>query len=170
MSGVVVWFTGLPASGKSTLARDVRACLRERGEPTCVLDSDVVRQLLAPLLGYSDHDRDVFYEALAGLAAELASQGLTVLVPATAHRRSYRRRARELAPRFVEVWVTTPLAECQARDDKGLYAGAAREAGTLPGVGQPYESPEHAEIQAGGGRDEIAIARLLALLSSDKSC
>ncbi|HVJ17133.1 MAG TPA: adenylyl-sulfate kinase, partial [Polyangiaceae bacterium] len=147
MTGVVVWFTGLPASGKSTLARVVQTRLRERGEPPCVLDGDVMRHLLAPLLGYSDHERDLFYEALAGFAAELASQGLTVLVPATAHRRAYRRRARELAPRFVEVWVTTPLADCRARDDKGLYAAAmaADSPGTLPGVGQPYDAPEHAE-------------------------
>jgi adenylylsulfate kinase len=165
MSGVVVWFTGLPASGKSTLARHVQTRLRERGESACVLDSDSMRRLLAPMLGYSDDERAIFYEALAGLAAELASQGLTVLVSATAHRRTYRRRARELAPRFVEVWVATPLAECRARDDKGLYAAATLGPSTLPGVGQPYEQPEHAEIRADGGRDTQAIERLLDLLS-----
>jgi adenylylsulfate kinase len=164
MSGVVVWFTGLPSSGKSTLAREVQSRLREHGELPCLLDSDVTRRLLAPLLGYSERERDTFYEALAGLAAELAQQGLTVLVAATAARRAHRRRARELAPRFVEVWVTTPLAECQARDDKGLYAAAAAGPGTLPGIGQPYESPEHAEVEASGGRDAQALQRLLALL------
>jgi adenylylsulfate kinase len=166
MSGVVVWFTGLPASGKSTLARGLQSHLRERGELPCVLDGDVVRGVLAPLVGYSDRERDAFYEGLAGLAAELAGQGLTVLVPATAHRRAYRQRARELAPRFVEVWVTTPLADCQARDEKGLYTAAATTPGTLPGVGQPFEAPEHAEIHARGGRDGDAIERITNLLSS----
>lgn len=166
MSGVVVWFTGLPASGKSTLARELQTHLRERGQLTCVLDGDVVRGLLAPLVGYSDRERDAFYATLAGLAAELARQGITVLVPATAHRRAYRQRARELAPRFVEVWVTTPLADCQAHDDKGLYAAALTSPGSLPGVGKPYEVPEHAEIQASGGRDGEAIERIAKLLAS----
>jgi adenylylsulfate kinase len=169
MTGVVVWFTGLPSSGKSTLARGVQTYLRERGALPCLLDGDVLRQLLSPLLGYSHHERDAYYEALAGLAAELASQGLTVLVAATAHRRAYRRRARQLAPRFVEVWVTTPLADCQARDDKGLYAAAAAGHGNLPGIGQPYESPEHAEIRATGGRDAQATERLLAMLAPPTS-
>jgi adenylylsulfate kinase len=166
MTGVVVWFTGLPGSGKSTLARDAQTRLRERGSVPCVLDSDVLRELLAPLVGYSDRERDAFYEALAGLAAELARQGLTVLVAATAQRRAYRRRARRLAPRFIEVWVTTPLAECQARDDKGLYAAAATGESTLPGIGQPYEPPEDAELEATGGRDERATELLLSLLDS----
>jgi len=164
MSGAVVWFTGLPASGKSTLARGVQRRLRDRGELPCLLDGDVVRRLLAPLLGYSDRERHVFYEALAGLAAELAHQGLTVLVPATAHRRAYRQHARELAPYFVEVWVTTSLADCQAHDEKGLYAAAAGSPGTLPGVGQSYEPPEQAEVQAKGGHDGDAVERIATLL------
>jgi adenylylsulfate kinase len=164
MSGAVVWFTGLPASGKSTLACEVQRRLHERGVMPCLLDSDVVRTVLAPLLGYSAQARTTFYTALAGLAAELARQGLTVLVAATAHQREYRLRARELAPRFIEVWVTTPLDECQKRDVKGLYAAAAASPGTLPGVGVAYEAPAQAEVLAAGGRDEQAVARLLALL------
>jgi adenylylsulfate kinase len=166
MSGVVVWFTGLPSSGKSTLAREVQTRLRADGALPCLLDSDVLRQLLSPLLGYSEDERAAFYEALAGLAAELASQGLTVLVAATAPRRAYRQRARELAPRFIEVWVTTPLEDCQARDDKRLYAAAAIRPGTLPGVGQPYEPPERAELHASGGHDVQAIDELTKLLES----
>ena len=166
MSSVVVWFTGLPSSGKTTLAREVQTRLRGSGAVSCLLDSDTLRELLSPLLGYSKDERDAFYEALASLAAELASQGLTVLVAATAPRRAYRQRARELAPRFVEVWVTTPLADCQARDDKKLYAAAATRPGTLPGVGQPYEPPEHAELHASGGDDVQAIDSLVTLLES----
>jgi adenylylsulfate kinase len=164
MSGVVVWFTGLPASGKSTLAREVAARSRLQGKSPCLLDSDVLRRLLAPLLGYSQRERDTFYEALAGLAAELANQGLTVLVAATAPRRAYRSRARELAPRFLEVWVTTALTECQTRDDKGLYAAAAAGAANVPGTSGPYEAPEQADVQASGGWDVDALDRIFALL------
>ena len=78
---------------------------------------------------------------LARLAAELARQGLIVLVPATAHLLAYREHARRLAPRFLEVWVTTPLEECRRRDPKGLYAGADRLPGHMPGVDLPYEAP-----------------------------
>lgn len=166
MSGAVVWFTGLPSSGKSTLAQEVQRRLRDRGETPCLLDGDVVRGLIAPGLGYSEEDRTAFYTALGGLSAELARQGLTVLVAATAHQREYRRRARKLAPRFIEVWVTTPLEECQSRDSKGLYAAATSKPGTLPGVGSGYEPPEHAEVLASGGQDEQAIERVLTLLNS----
>ena len=161
MTGAVVWLTGLPASGKSTLATATRGRLLELAAACCVLDSDVVRRLVAPLLGYSDEAREAFYSALAGLAAELASQGLVVLVPATAHRRAYRERARQLAPRFLEVWVTTPLEECERRDDKGLYAAAHRTPGNLPGVGVAYEAPEHAGVLAQGGHDHAAVAAIV---------
>ncbi|HKY36795.1 MAG TPA: adenylyl-sulfate kinase [Polyangiaceae bacterium] len=166
MTGAVVWFTGLPSSGKSTLAREVQRRLREQGATPCLLDGDAVRGLIAPRLGYSDEDRTAFYVALGGLSAELARQGLTVLVAATAPQREYRRRARKLAPSFIEVWVTTPLEECQGRDSKGLYAAATSKPGTLPGVGSAYEAPEHAEVLASGGQDDRAVEHVLSLLSA----
>lgn len=168
MTGVVVWFTGLPSSGKTTLAHRVRARLLGQGTPTCTLDGDVLRAIIVPRLGYSDADRRQFYTSLARLAAELAEQGLVVLVPATAHLREYRQNARQLAPRFVEVWLTTPLVECQQRDPKGLYAtaNAVPGAGHLPGVDVPYEQPTHAEVVASDGADSAAIERILALLGS----
>jgi adenylylsulfate kinase len=165
VTGVVIWFTGLPASGKSTLAQAVRARLLERRTPTCTLDGDVVRGIITPGLGYSDEERGQFYAALAKLAAELAGQGLVVLVPATAHLREYRQNARQLAPRFVEVWLTTPLAECQRRDPKGLYTAAAVAPDHLPGIGVPYEEPEQAEVSAEGGADLTAIERISVLAS-----
>src|SRR5262245_34057334 len=102
-TGVVVWFTGLPASGKSTLARAVRKALRARAQDAVLLDGDQVRASLVPAPGYDEVGRGDFYESLARLAALLARQGLVVLVPATAHRAIFRQRARLLAPRFVEV-------------------------------------------------------------------
>jgi adenylylsulfate kinase len=164
MSGAVVWFTGLPASGKSTLAQAVHARLHGSGSTACVLDGDVFRKLVVPTLGYSEPERAAFYEALAQLAAELARQGLIVLVAATAHRREFRRRARSLAPRFFEVWVATPLEECRQRDPKGLYAADAA-AGELPGASVGYEQPENADVRAAGGEERDAVDRILGLLA-----
>jgi adenylylsulfate kinase len=155
--GIVVWFTGLPASGKSTLAWRLRD--RLRGSPV-VLDSDELRDVLGAA-SYASSDRDAFYGALARLAALLARQGHVVLVAATAARRAYRDAARALAPRFVEVWVRTPLSECEQRDSKGLYARArAGEAPALPGVGVAYEPPESPDVIANGGFDDAALAQL----------
>jgi adenylylsulfate kinase len=142
--------------------------LVERGVLPCLLDGDVLRRALAPTLGYRDDARTAFYDSLGALAALLAGQGLVVLVAATAHRRSYRRHARGLAPRFIEVWVTTSLDECRRRDAKGSYASAA-PGGSVPGLDVPYEPPEQAELKAEGGRDTWAIEQVLALLSPELS-
>ena len=157
MSAAVVWFTGLPSSGKSTLARRVQQQLAAKARTSIVLDSDEVRDLLGAG-SYAPEDRDRFYGALAGLAALIAQQGMVVLVAATAPRREHRERARaalKARGRFVEVWVKTPLSVCEARDAKGLYARARRgEAKDLPGVGVAYESPLAPEVVADGGFDD----------------
>ena len=117
MSGVVVWFTGLPSSGKTTLAGRVARALAAAGRAHCVLDGDAVRAALVPPPGYDAASRAAFYATLARLAALLARQGLVVLVPATAHRRAFRDDARALAPRFVEVFVSTDVDTCRAATD-----------------------------------------------------
>ena len=165
-AGTVVWVTGLPAAGKSLFAAEVKGRLDARGRAAVVLDSDALRAVLGGALGYGSGDREAFYRALAELAALLAAQGLVVLVPATAHRRAFRAAARALAPRFVEVHVTTPLATCEGRDPKGLYAAArAGRAPDLPGVGLAYEPPETPEVVASGGLDSAAMERVLTLVS-----
>jgi adenylylsulfate kinase len=137
MTGVVTWFTGLPSSGKSTLAGSVAGELRRRGITSVTLDSDDVRAML-PTLGYDEASRHLFYALLARLAAHIARQGHVVLVPATANRRTYRDSARALAPAFLEIFVDTPLEEARRRDTKGLYAGNVAAA---PGAGADYEPP-----------------------------
>ncbi|MEO8704313.1 MAG: adenylyl-sulfate kinase [Kofleriaceae bacterium] len=165
MSGIVVWFTGLPASGKTTLACALRA--RLDGRPI-VLDSDELRVALGAE-AYDHSDRDTFYSVLGRLAAVLAAQGHVILVAATASCRAYRDRARTLSPHFLEVWVTTPLAECERRDIKGLYARArAGEATRLPGVGVPFEEPLRAEVIASGGHDARALDELVAILAKPR--
>lgn len=167
MSAAVVWFTGLPSSGKSTLARRVQGRLAAAGRAAVLLDSDEVREALGTR-GYDAADRDGFYRALAALAALVAKQGIAVLVAATAPRREHRDRARRAIGEggtFVEVWVSTPLAVCEARDTKGLYARARRgDAPQVPGVGVAYEPPFAPEVVTDGdGEKAVAvIARLLA--------
>jgi adenylylsulfate kinase len=163
MTGVVIWITGRPSAGKSTLAQAALDALRSEGVTACLLDGDAVRDSLVPQLGYTTEARVAFYQTLGNLAALLARQDLVVLVAATAQRREFRERARALAPAFVEVWVDTPLDECVRRDTKGLYA--AMRAGSLsgvPGGDQPYEAPSRPEVTAHGGKDDAAIADLCA--------
>jgi len=162
----VVWITGLPSSGKSKLARGLRTALLERGLGCLVLDGDELRSALVPAPGYSDEERRTFYETLGNLAALLARQGLIVIVPATAHRRSFREHARNIAPHFFEIWVDVPVEECRRRDKKGLYASfrAGRLSG-IPGEDAGYEAPEHPDMIATGGADTAAIQAVAARLS-----
>lgn len=138
VTGVVAWFTGLPSSGKSTLAHAVAGELRLRGVEPVVLDGDEVRGAMLPKPGYDEASRAAVYGTLARLAALIARQGHVVLVPATAHRRAFRDAARALAPAFVEIFVDTPADECRRRDTKGLYAANVADA---PGAGVAYERP-----------------------------
>jgi adenylylsulfate kinase len=164
--GRVVWITGLPSAGKSTLATNLLDRLREAPVACCLLDGDVVRDALVPRPGYDEVSRDHFYETLARLAALLASQELVVLVAATAHRRIYRDRARALANRFLEVWVDVPLEECRSRDAKGLYAAHGEgRLSTLPGEDAAYEPPLNPDVIARGGADAAALATLTSLLT-----
>lgn len=163
MAGAVVWFTGLPASGKSTLAARLVARLRDQAQPTVLLDGDELREVIVPRPGHDEAGRDDFYRTLAGLAALIAHQGLVVIVAATAHRRVWRELARSLAPRFIEVHVATPLAECERRDPKGLYAQRDHLPG-LPGVGVPYEASAQPDVVAPVGDDPRTIDAVLARL------
>jgi adenylylsulfate kinase len=166
-SGVVVWLTGLPSSGKSTLAALLGRRLDEAGRRAAILDGDEVRRAMVPAPGYTPEARDAFYATLARLAALLAGQGLVVLVPATAHRAAYRAEARRLAPAFLEVHVDVDAAECQRRDAKGLYAAAAEGHATgLPGADLAYEAPAAPDVIARGGHDEDAAAEILARLAA----
>jgi len=162
--GWVVWVTGAPSSGKSTLARAVKRRLDSEGRPCALLDGDEVRAALVPRPGYAPKARAAFYETLAGLAALLARQGLLVLVAATANRRVYRERARKLSPRYLEVFVDTPPEVCARRDAKGLYALARSGlAPHLPGAGTAYERPSSPDVIATGGRDGRAAAAVVEL-------
>ena len=154
-----VWLTGLPASGKSTVARALAAELAGKGVRAAVLESDAVRREITPQPKYDDAGRDAFYATVAYLARMLVLNGVPVIVDATANRRAYRDRARAAIPRFLEVHVRCPLAVCQARDPKGVYRrGAEGTAQNVPGVSAAYEVPFLPEVVVDGERDDPAAA------------
>ena len=157
MSGMIVWITGLPSSGKSTLARGMISALRERELAAVWLDSDDLRSVLTPNATYSPAERDQFYAALAHLAGLVSDAGAIAVVSATASKRAYRDAARARVDRFAEIWLTCDMAELRRRDSKGLYArAAAGELDNVPGAGATYEPPEHAELVLDSGRDSPA--------------
>jgi adenylylsulfate kinase len=168
-AGLVIWLTGRPRSGKSTLARTLAGRLRARGTCACVLDGDDLRGALVPPPGYDETARAAVHATLIGLAVALAREPIAVLVPATAHARAVRERARAAARgRYLEVWVAAGEALCRARDDADLYrAYDEGRAPTLPGLGVAYEVPVRAEFIASGGQDDEtleAVARRARVL------
>lgn len=146
--GFAIWLTGLPSSGKTTLAYTLSSMLLDRGVAVQVLDSDELRQKLTPNPTYSPEERDWFYGVVTYLAGLLTDDGVNVLVAATASRRAYREAARVRIDRFAEVYVDCSREVCRARDPKGLWKRAAKGAiSALPGVGTPYEPPQSPEIR-----------------------
>jgi adenylylsulfate kinase len=142
-----VWLTGLPASGKSSIARELSVCLRRAGLTIQVLESDAVRTVLTPSPTYEPAERDLFYRALAYCASVLVAHGVSVILDATATRRAYRDLARTLIPRFLEVAVECPLSLCQERDYKGTYRrGMEGGSQTVPGLQDPYETPRMPDV------------------------
>lgn len=145
--GGVVWLTGLPASGKSTLAKGIAEWLRANDHAAVILDSDDLRQLLTPEPSYSEEERDWFYDVVAKLAALLADAGIVAVVAATANLRRYRDRARRLVERFVEIYVRADEVTRRERDEKGVYDVADENPDNqVPGEGATYEPPLAAEI------------------------
>lgn len=164
----VVWLTGLPGSGKSTIADAAERRLHAMGVHTYVLDGDNVRTGLNKDLGFTPEDRAENVRRVAEASKLMLDAGLVVLVALVSPFRNDRRAARDIfsAGDFVEVYVDTPVEMCAERDPKGLYAKAA--SGNLPnmtGVGQGYESPEDPELilQGGGNLDE-QVDRLVELI------
>jgi bifunctional enzyme CysN/CysC len=146
---VVVWFTGLSGSGKSTIANLVEKSLTAEGKHTYLLDGDNVRHGLNKDLGFTDADRVENIRRVGEAAKLFVDAGLIVLVSFISPFRSERRMARDLVGKdeFVEVFVDTPIDVCMQRDPKGLYekakAGAIKN---FTGIDSPYEAPEQAEL------------------------
>ncbi len=149
--GFVLFLTGLSGSGKSTIARDLRDALAERGDRrVSLLDGDLVRQLLSAGLTFSRADRDLNIERIGYVAAEIARHGGIAICAPIAPFAAARARVREMVSEvgdFLLIHVATPVEVCEARDRKGLYAKArAGLIGQFTGISDPYEEPEDAEL------------------------
>jgi adenylylsulfate kinase len=141
-----IWITGLPGSGKTTIARAVHSLLE--GVRLKILQLDEVRKVVTPQPKYTEEERDIVYSSLAYMAKVLTECGIDVIVDATAHRKRYRDLARQLIPNFAEVYVKCSLAVCIEREStrvteyspKGIYKSSVAKSATVPGINVPYET------------------------------
>jgi bifunctional enzyme CysN/CysC len=171
--GLTLWFTGLPGSGKSTVAAEVERRLIAAGRPAYLLDGDNLRHGLNADLGFNAEDRDENVRRVTEVARLFADAGVVALVSLVSPYREARHKARQVHEqaglRFIEVFMDTPLEVCEARDPKGMYARArAGELSGFTGVDSVYEAPEAPEVvldPADGTPDEMAekVIRLIDL-------
>lgn len=162
-----LWLTGLPASGKSSIARALASSLEQQRLAFEVLESDDVRRFLTPTPTYERGERDLFYRALVFCGGRLVRHDVSVVFDATANRRVYRELARQQIGSLVEVFVDCPLDVCMRRDEKGTYEkGRAGVSSSVPGLGEPYEPPlaPDLRIDSASGSPEQSASRIVALL------
>jgi adenylylsulfate kinase len=169
--GVLIWFTGLPSSGKSTLAFTIEHALIERGRMAYVLDGDNIRHGLNKNLGFSAEDRAENIRRIGEVGKLFADAGVVTLSSFVSPYTSDRDQVRELMgdSDFIEVFVDTPLELCEERDPKGLYKKA--RAGEIPnftGISDPYEAPENPEvvIKTAECTPQEAAAQIIDLLEA----
>ena len=156
MKGFTLWFTGLPCSGKSTLARRVEEILLERGMNVEVLDGDEVREHLSKGLGYSKEDRDTNIRRIGYVAKLLARNGVVAIGAAISPYREIRGEVRGWHDRFVEVYVEAPVDVLTERDVKGMYKKAlAGQIKHFTGVDDPYEPPENPEVIVETDKEDV---------------
>jgi adenylylsulfate kinase len=150
MSGIAIWITGLPGSGKSTVADELKKAYPE----FTILRMDELRKIVTPEPTYSESERDLVYRSLVYLAKTLTGLGHDVIIDATGNLRRWRELARELISRYIEVYLRCPIDICIQREKKRLETHAAPKdiyqkgaAGwPVPGIKAPYEEPQNPEI------------------------
>lgn len=170
--GAVIWFTGLSASGKSTVANEVDHLLHAQGKNTYVLDGDNVRHGLNKNLGFSAEDRAENIRRIGEVAKLFVDAGTIALTAFISPYIADRDEARSLMAEgeFIEVYVNASLETCEARDPKGLYAKArAGEIKGFTGIDDPYEAPESAELVLDANTKSIEelAAEVVAYLESN---
>ena len=148
--GFVLWITGLPASGKTTLARELKRRLSDMGRRVELLDGDEVRRWLSPEAGFTREDRERHLRRVAYVSKLLARNGVVVIASFVSPYRKIRDEVRKIveedAP-FIEVYVRCPLEVAMERDPKGLYRRAlAGEIKNFTGIDDPFEEPENPEV------------------------
>ena len=165
--GLTLWFTGLPCSGKSTLAEIIAPELARRGRTVDILDGDVVRTNLTKGLGFSKEDRDENIRRIGFVCGLITKHGGIAISAAISPYRSVRDEVRSKIENFVEVFVDTPLELCIQRDVKGMYKKAiAGEMKNFTGISDPYEAPLNPEIviQTQKESEQESAARILGSL------
>ncbi len=163
----VLWFTGLSGSGKSTISERVFEVLNERGYEVEHLDGDVIRDIF-PKTGFSREERTAHIKRVGYLASRLQTHGVFVLGSFISPYQDARDFVRDLCDDFTEVYISTPLEECERRDVKGLYEKARKgEITQFTGIDDPYEEPENPEltIDTTSVSVEEAVERVLDYLS-----
>jgi len=169
-NGFCLWLTGLPSAGKTTIARELAPRLAKRGYPAEILDGDEARMILSTDLGFDRESRETHAARITFVAKLLARNGIVPIVSFISPYQTSRAWARSQIDQFVEVYVNTPLSECERRDVKGLYGRArAGQLSAMTGVDDPYEPPEDPEIVVDAvsvtpGESAISILRGLERL------
>jgi adenylylsulfate kinase len=155
----VIWLTGLPGSGKTTIAKALHPKLKELGFKVELLDGDIVRKELSPELGFTKQDREMHARRVVYLSKLLSRNGIISVVCLISPYREFRRYARSetnINDNFYEVYVKCSLETCIRRDPKGLYKKAlSGEINDLTGLQDPYEEPENPEIIANTERQTL---------------
>jgi adenylyl-sulfate kinase len=158
-NGATVWLTGIPASGKSAIARTLCSALLERGIAAELLDGSEVRESLSRGLGFGREDREEHVRRMGYVAKLLSRNGVIVVCAAVSPYRATREEVRRNTTSFVEVFVDCPVAVAESRDESGAYdqARAGSIAG-FTGVSAPYEAPESPEVHVHSDRETVAEA------------
>jgi len=167
MKGVTIWFTGLPCSGKTTLALKLSAELRKRGIHCEDLDGDITRKYLSKGLGFSKEDRDENIRRVGFVCSLLTKHGAVTTAAFVSPYRSIRAEIREMIGDFVEVYVKCSLEKCIERDVKGMYKKAiAGEIKNFTGISDPFEEPEKPElvIESDKESEDESLQKLLSKL------
>ncbi len=165
MSGMAIWLTGLPGSGKSSIADEIKSLHPD----FVILRMDEFRKIVTPEPVYSDPEREIVYRSLVYLAKELTDLGHTVIIDATGNKRRWRELARELIPRYAEVYLKCPVEECVKRErqrqetrgaPKDIYQ-KGKQGWPVPGINVPYEEALSPEIIIDTGSTAVHEAVLL---------
>lgn len=158
-SGFVVWLTGLPGSGKTTIAKILVTRLKEMGLKAELFDGDEVRKQLSPDLGFSKRDRELHAKRVVYLSKILARNGIVSVVSLISPYREFRESARKDIGNFVEVFVKASLETCMKRDPKGLYKKALNgEITGLTGLQDVYEEPTNPEVVVETENETVEIS------------
>jgi len=162
MRGMALWITGLPGSGKSTIADALKASHPD----FVVLRMDDLRKTVTPEPDYSDSEREIVYRSLVYFAKKLTELGHSVIIDATGNMRRWRELARKLIPRYAEIYLKCPIAECMNREQQRQQSHGApkdiykkgEKGWPVPGVNAPYEEPLAPDIVIDTGQTTVSDA------------